>query len=188
MKTQTTDYTIVETGNNRKTAIAVRPYYDQQASNMGLEDHGMSLFDGVTHNEQLACLELNGVIRYVTGLNEFAPEIKAISDPDEREAAINEIRQTVAQLEKELKSNVIDPKDEMFWTKVQLLRPDNDDFWEKIVIRCGNDPVFLEPTKDPMDLIKQKAIEAGGFSMIGRSYEDARGRSGNNRVKFYLDK
>ena len=41
MKTQTTDYTIVETGNNRKTAIAVRPYFDQQASNMGLEDHGI---------------------------------------------------------------------------------------------------------------------------------------------------
>jgi hypothetical protein len=180
---------IIEKHNSLKRAstISVRPFVDPNP-NMGLENYRMVLFEGIVHEEPLMCKESNGIKRYITGLNEFAPEIKSISDPDEREAAINEIRQTVAQLEKELKSNVIDPKDEMFWTKVQLLRPDNDDFWEKIIIRCGNDPVFLEPTKDPMDLIKQKAIEAGGFSMIARSYEDARGRSGNNRVKFYLDK
>ena len=78
--TETPQFTMVETGSqNKKTAIAVRPFFDQQATNMGLEDYGMSLFDGVTHQEQLACLEINGVIRYVTGLNEYAPEIKKLS-------------------------------------------------------------------------------------------------------------
>ena len=43
---------------------------------MGLENYGLSLFDGVTHQEQLACLEINGIVRYLTGLNEFAPEVK----------------------------------------------------------------------------------------------------------------
>ena len=45
---------------------------------MGLESYGLSLHDGVYHEESLACLEMNGVKRYVTGLNEFAPEVKKI--------------------------------------------------------------------------------------------------------------
>jgi len=32
---------------------------------MGLENYGMALYDGVWHEESLACLELNGVKRYV---------------------------------------------------------------------------------------------------------------------------
>jgi hypothetical protein len=47
---------------------------------MGLETYGLSLYDGVTHHEQLACLENNGVVRYLTGLNEFAPEIRLLPD------------------------------------------------------------------------------------------------------------
>jgi phosphomevalonate kinase len=46
--------------------------------------------------------------------------------------------------------------------------------------------VFLEPDKDPYDLIKLYAIEAGGFSMIARSLEEARSRP--SPPKFYLDK
>lgn len=45
---------------------------------MGLEQYGLSLHDGVFHEESLACLEMNGVKRYVTGLNEFAPEVKLL--------------------------------------------------------------------------------------------------------------
>ena len=74
------NFTMVETGKGtvKITPIAVRPFFDSSASNMGLEDYGMSLFDGVTHHEQLACLENNGVVRYLTGLNEFAPDIKLL--------------------------------------------------------------------------------------------------------------
>ena len=45
---------------------------------MGLEKYGMILHDEVYHTEQLTCLEVNGVKRYVTGLNEFAPEVKTL--------------------------------------------------------------------------------------------------------------
>ena len=182
MKTKTTDFTMVQTRDNRKTAIAVRPYFDQQATNMGLEDYGMSLFDGVTHNEQLACLEINGVLRYVTGLNEFAPEIKTLTEED-KEARIKQIRTSVSELEKELASNIIDPEDKDFWNKVTLLKPDNKDFWNKIDISCGNEPLYLDPKK-PFDRIKLHAIEAGGFAMIAKSYEDA--RSHPTPPKFYL--
>ena len=69
---------------------------------MGLEKYGMTLFDGVFHEEQLACIEVNGIKRYLTGLNEFAPEIKLIKDPDAKAARIKEIRTVVSQLEQDL--------------------------------------------------------------------------------------
>ena len=180
------NFTMVETGKGsiKKTAIAVRPYFDSSASNMGLEDYGMSLFDGVTHNEQLACLDNNGVVRYVTGLNEFAPEIKLLPT-EEKEARVREIRKAVAELEQELAANVIDVEDKDFWNKVTLLKPNNSEFWNKISLSCGNDPVFLDP-KDPYDRIKLYAIEAGGFSLVAKSLEDARAKA--VAPKFYLDK
>jgi hypothetical protein len=138
----------------------------------------------VTHTEQLACLEKNGVIQYLTGLNEFAPDIRLMG-PEDKEAKIREIRTAVAELEKELAANVLDIESTTFWNEVKLLRPDNSDFWNKISISCGNEPVFLDP-KDPFDRIKLYAIEAGGFSIIARSYDEARSKA--VPPKFYLDK
>jgi hypothetical protein len=152
---------------------------------MGLEKYGMSLYEGVKHMEQLACLEFNGIKRYVTGLNEFAPEIKNIPDPETREATIREIRAVVAELEKELAANVVDPDDKEFWNKIKLLRPDNDAFWSKIEIKAGNEPIYLDP-KDPYDLVKLYAINAGGFSIIAKSYDDARSKM--PVPKFFLDR
>ena len=180
------DVSIIEKHNSLKRGnnkISVKPYVDGH-ENMGLEQYDMVLFEGVVHEEPLACLLQNGIKRYLTGLNEFAPEIKNLSE-DEREAKVKQIRETVAQLEKELASNVVDPKDPDFWNKVELLKPNNDDFWGKIIMRFGNEPVFLDPAKDPYDLIKLRAIEAGGFSLVAKSLEDAR-NIGNK--KFYLDK
>jgi hypothetical protein len=83
-------------------------------------------------------------------------------------------------------ANVIDINDQHFWNKVKLLRPENDDFWSKISLRCGNTPVYLDPVKDPFDRIRLYAIEAGGFSIVAKSYEDAKTRP--TPVKFYLDR
>jgi hypothetical protein len=170
---------------NKKSSIAIRSYFDPSIANMGLEKYGMTLFDGVMHEESLALLEVNGVRRYVTGLNEFAPEVKTLSD-EERVAKVKQIRAIVSELEKQLAANVVNVDDEQFWNKVQVCKPDNSSFWDKIFLRCGNDPVFLEPDKDPYDLIKLYAIEAGGFSMIAKSLDDARSRP--TPPKFYLDK
>jgi hypothetical protein len=179
-------YTIVELPTLKAGNISIKPYFDPEMSNLGLEKYGLSLFDGVFHEEQLACLEQNGIKRYITGLNEFAPDIKKINDLDVRQAKIKEIRSVVAKLEAELAANIINEEDPEFWNKVKLLKPDNDEFWNRITIRCGNQPLFLDPAKDPYDLIKLYGIEAGGFSIVGRSYEDARSRS--VAPKFYLDK
>jgi len=178
-------FTIVEKyPQNKSGSIAIRPYFESNVSNMGLEKYGLSLFDGVFHEEQLACLEINGVKRYITGLNEFAPEVKSLP-ADEREAKVKQIRKTVSDLEKELNSNVVDPEDKDFWNKIELLKPSNSVFWDKIILRCGNEPTYLQPDKDAYDLIKLHAINAGGFSMIAKSFDDARTRS--VPPKFYLD-
>ena len=50
----------------------------------------------------------------------------------------------------------------------------------------GNEPIYLEPDKDPYDLIKLYAIEVGGFSMIAKSLDEA--MSTPKAPKFFLDK
>ena len=127
---------------------------------------------------------MNGVKRYVTGLNEFAPEVKMLPKA-EKEAKIKDIRAAVAQLEAELAANVVDVKDKEFWNKLTIMKPDNSKFWDKISMRCGNDPMFLDPVKDPYDLIKLYAINAGGFSIIAKSLKEA--KESNTPYKFYLD-
>ena len=96
------DYTIVEKYQHTKknSSIAIRPYFNSSKENMGLEQYGLALHDGVWHQESLACLEMNGVKRYVTGLNEFAPEVKKLS-PDKRKAKISEIRNYVNDIKTE---------------------------------------------------------------------------------------
>lgn len=171
---------------NTYKKVSIKPYFDPSIENMGLQNYGMALHEGVYWTEQLACLERNGVKRYVTGLNEFAPEVKLIENKEEREAKIKDIRTTVAQLEKELAANVLDPEDPEFWNKVKLLRPDNDEFWSRIELKAGNDTTFMDPMKDPYDLIKIYAIDAGGFSIVAPSLRAA--QSLDVAPKFYLDR
>jgi|TARA_R100000084_G_C4646507_1_gene147058 hypothetical protein len=168
--------------DGKDQTICVRNYFDPAKENMGLENYGMTLFDGVYHEEALSCLEVNGVKRYVTGLNEFAPEVKRLNAKD-RAAKVKEIRTAVASLEAELAQNIIDADDPMFWNKVKLLRPDNDTLWAKMTIKCGNEPLYLDPAKDPYDLIKIFAIKAGGFSIVAKNLAEAK----TTGARFYLD-
>jgi hypothetical protein len=178
-------YTKVEIPTvNRFTKISVRPFFEER-ENMGLEKYSMTLFDGVMHEEQLACIEDNGITRYITGLNEFAPEVKKLKG-DAKEAKIKEIRKVVSELEQELANNIVDAEDKDFWNKVELLKPNNAEFWNQVTLRAGNEPVFLDPENNPHDLIKYYAILAGGFSMVGKSFEDAKSKA--RPPKFYLDR
>lgn len=167
-------------------AMAIRTFFDGSVENMGLEKYNINLFDNVFHEEPVTCIENNGIHRYVTGLNPFAPEVKMIKNEEERKAKIKEINTTVAQLEAELAANILDPESPTFWNEVKLLRPDNHDFWSKITIRCGNQPVYLNPSANPHDLIRLRVIEAGGFSIVAPSFAAAGKMS--KKPKFYLDK
>ena len=166
--------------------IKIKPFLDANQENMGLEEYDMVVFPGVSHEEQLAALERNGIVRYVTGLDEFATEVQNIPDDAKRDAVIANIRVVVADLEKRLATNVIDVNDTDFWNKVKLLRPENTEFWEKVSLKVGNEPIHLNPLEDPYDLIKLMAIEAGGFDLVAKSYDDAQSKP--KPPKFYLDK
>ena len=166
--------------------IKIKPFLDSNQENMGLEEYDMVVFPGVSHEEQLAALERNGIVRYVTGLDEFATEVQNIPDEAKREAVIANIRVVVADLEKRLATNVLDVNDTDFWNKVKLLRPENTEFWEKVSLKVGNEPIHLNPLEDPYDLIKLMAIEAGGFDLVAKSYDDAQSKP--KPPKFYLDK
>lgn len=170
---------------NKKSSISIEPYFESHTENMGLEKYGLSVYESIMQEEQLTCLEINGVKRYITGLNEFAPELKQLPD-EERLAKIKQIRITVSELEKTLGAKVVNPDDENFWDKIEMLHPTNSALWDNIKIRCGNDPIYLNPATDPYDLIKLYAIEAGGFSIIAPSLEEAKRRI--KPPKFYLNK
>ena len=114
--------TIVESyPQNKKSKIAIKPYLDSKVDNMGLQNYGLALFDGVFHEEQISCLEINGIKRYRTGLNEFAPELLDLT-PEEKEAKVKQIRMVVSQLERQLNSNMVEPDDKEFWNKIKLLK------------------------------------------------------------------
>lgn len=67
-----------------------------------------------------------------------------------------------------------------------MLHPKNHAFWGTVEIRCGNDAVALVPESKAMDLVLIYAIEAGGFNLVAKSYEDA--KSMPRPPKFYLDR
>lgn len=169
----------------KKQLVRIMPYINEANDNMGLTKYRMVLHDGATYREQLGYLGDKGVRRYLTGLNEHAPEIQGIKNPDDKNAAIRSIREKVAFLEKSFTSNELDIESENFWKDVKTVHPTNYEFWDGIFVTSGNEPVFLDP-QDPMDLITICGIEAGGFTTIAKSFEDA--KLSANAPKFYLDK
>lgn len=180
--------TIVETKKpGLKTNIRIRPFITDM-ENMGLENYGMVVFDGVTQTESLGCQEVNGIKRYITGLNEFAPELNHL-DEKERKARVMQIRKDIVKLERQLAQNPIPWKegDEEFpYDKVKVVYNDNSAFWDKIEVKVHNGDIFLDVENNPHDLIRLRAIEAGGFAtLVAPSYEAAV-KSG--RHKWYLDR
>jgi len=165
--------------------ISIKPYFDPTVANMGLEKYGQVFFEGTGMMQSLRSIEINGVERYITGLDEFAPSVKSIKDDKEREAKIKSIRDTVSRLEYEIFFNKVDPKDASFWEKVNL-KPTNAEFWGKVFIVVGNQPLYLDPN-DPTDLLKIIAAESGGFDEVAGSLDEVKNEL-NKSTKFYLDK
>lgn len=179
--------TIVEGHNSLKASsrIKIKAFVGED-DNMGLTNFGMVMFEGAMHEEPVACKDINGVITYITGLNESAPSVQNIADPKVRLATIKEIRESVADLEFKLTSNRVNPetKNLDFWKEIKLLHPSNSDFWEKIIIRIDNKGLNLDLT-DPNDVIRYHVIKAGGFSLVAPSLQTA--VNSDMKPKFYLD-
>lgn len=166
--------------------IVIKPYInpDEPRENMGLEKYNQVLFEGTMHEQQLRCTIINNVTRYVTGLDEFSDEVKRMRDEKEKEAKIKLIRETVAQLEKELYANSLDVDDPDFWSKT-IFAPTKKDYWENVNIVVGNEGKTLDPS-NPHDLLLIIAAEAGGFDDIAPSFEHA--KTSPSPPKFYVER
>lgn len=155
-----------------KGIVSVKVFVDPETDNMGLQDQGYVLFPKAVQSEPLAYVTSNGIKRYLTGLDEFAPEVQSLPD-DTKKAKITEIRKIVADLEKRQNMNVIDINDKDFWNKVKTFRPDNESYYRTFRLRYTNDDKTLFPEEDIVDLCMFYAIQAGGFPMCGKNFEDA---------------
>ena len=179
--------TIVYNRFNSLGTISIKPLVDNSNPNtLGLNDHGLAIFPSTQQREQITAYESNGIVRYASGLDEFAPEIQEITDQRIKEQKIKDIRIMVSYLERVIGRNHVDVNDEHFWDKVKTIHPNNAAFWNTVYIICDNNQRVLEPLKDPMDMILLLAIEAGGFSIVAKSYDDAMALQ--NPPKFYLEK
>lgn len=179
--------TIVYNRFNSLGTISIKPLVDNSDPNtLGLNDHGLAIFPSTQQREQITAYESNGIVRYASGLDEFAPEIQEITDQRIKEQKIKDIRIMVSYLERVIGRNHVDVNDENFWDKVKTIHPNNAAFWNTVYVICDNNQRVLEPLKDPMDMILLLAIEAGGFSIVAKSYDDAMALQ--NPPKFYLEK
>lgn len=193
--------------------VTIRPYLSG-LPNAGLEKYDLAVAEGAQHKEVLGLVERNGIKRYITGLDENAPEVTGIKDDEKREAVIRDIRKTVVFLENSIGGNHaitekdIDEVDEkgkstgklnpMFWSKVQTFISQSPDMmiqdgkgtsrkptiWDSVEVKCGNQPTNLDPT-NAHDLIIIYAIKAGGFTIVAPSLEAA--RTAVEVPKWYLD-
>lgn len=166
--------------------VSIEPFTANMTPNMGLEKYGQVMFDGVSQSEELACVELNHKWFYITGLDETSATVKGIKNKEERDAVIKNIRKIVAHLEFMDSRNVLDVDDVDFWSKVNKFYPTNQDYYSQISLKLDNKGLTLNYKEDVEHLVLLLAIEAGGFTMVAKSYEDAMSRP--NPPKFYLRK
>lgn len=164
--------------------VTIKAYTDPNQENMGLEKYNYVVFPNTFQVESLAAVEQNGKIRYLTGLNEFAPEVKQIKDSEKKAAVIKDIRETIVLLERERAFNQLNSEDADFWSKVELFKPNNTEIWSKVFLKLGNDDIVLDPKENLDHLIIVKAIENGGFSLVASNFEEAK----RTKAKWYLDR
>ena len=169
----------------KRKKITVKPFIPENYSFLGLENYKMVLYDNCIQREDLGYIEINGIKRYLTGLDEHAPSITSITNEAIKQEKIKEIREVVAELEMKLVYNYIDPKDPDFWSKVKVLLPTNYEFWSKVKITLDNNGLVLDIDKNPHDKILYYCIKAGGFSLVAPSYKVA--VANNPKYYFYLD-
>lgn len=166
--------------------ITIKPYLEEGMLNMGLEKYKQSLFDSASHTIEMAAIEEGDSIRYVNGLNIFAPDVKFLDDT-EREAKELQIKDIMIQAERALGGQNIKKDDTDWWNKITKIKPDNIRFWssDDMKLKLGNEDVTIDPNKSTTDLLKYVAIKAGGYPEVAKNLEDARSRA--RPPKFFLD-
>ena len=167
--------------------ISIKPVVrDDDANDIGLSLYDLNMFPNSIHTEASTTIMRNGKEVFKTGLDEYDPVLQNMQNKEKKKAIIKDIRYTVAYLEKMTNAIILDVEDDHFWESVQTFRPDNKAYWSKIELRLKSEDRRLNPTENIEDLVIFRVIEAGGFSIIAPSIEEARKHP--NLYEFYLDK
>lgn len=87
-----------------KGKVTIKPYISG-LPNAGLEKYDMVVADGAQHKELLGLVERNNIKCYLTGLNEMAPEVIGIRDPEQKASVVRDIRKTIVFLENSIGGN-----------------------------------------------------------------------------------
>lgn len=173
-----------------KNEIYIKPYIDpfavKSGTDLGAGQHGQVLLEGMAQRETVGYLEeAGGQKRWLTGLNEQAPEVLRLPD-EQRLAKIKSIREHIIHLEKRYNNpKKLSVDDENFYEKVTVIRNDNDKFWNKIIIQVDNGARILDLNKTE-DYIIHQVIENGYSTLVAPSLEHA--QTANRSYLFYLDK
>ncbi len=203
------EHALVESVALRHAAIAIKPFISDNP-NTGLKEYNMAVHERIKHTDIVVCKVDGRTKEYLTGINEAAESVQML-EGEEKEARIKSIRELVVRAENAIGGNFdisdadiyeIDEKgksttkfNKLFWSKVKTFKsvfPDVLDnrgqrvntWWDDYSIILTNDGIILNSDK-VKDQITVSLIEAGGLSMIAKSYEDA---LQVGRCKFYLDK
>jgi hypothetical protein len=167
----TTTKSIVD--NLSKKKVSIRQYVDSDVSNLGLENHGMSVFFGENgsggHKEWIGYRQIGNTRVYLTGLEKNSENITSLKSNEEKEATLKQTVEVKAYLESTYGDGVLDAT--------------SRDFWNQIFIEIKT-PVFELDLSDSKDLILYYGIKGGGFSEIAPSYENA--KQSVKMYKFYL--
>lgn len=197
----------------KHSSVSIRPFVSGRA-NFGLERYNMVVADGVKHRCPVTVIGTGRIKEYITGLNEQSIEMKKLAEmartdkekKEEYEAAVKEIRTIVARAEREIGGNHkitpeetdiarIDITDSTFWERVETFKsvvPDKFNeqgqriptYWDDLSMELDNHGFVLNEG-NIHDLVLVKIAEAGGFSLIARSYEEA---VESPNCKFYINK
>jgi hypothetical protein len=159
--------------NLSKKKVSIRQYVDSDVSNLGLENHGMSVFFGENgsggHKEWIGYKQIGNTRVYLTGLEKNSENITSLKSSEEKDAELKQLDEVKKYLESFYGEGVLDST--------------TRDFWNEIFIEVKT-PVLELDLSDTKELILYYAIKGGGFSEIAPSYEYA--KSSVKIYKFYL--
>lgn len=145
--------------------VSIEAYFDPEIPNMGLEHYGMTTYPETELQEYISW---DANERAITGLDPDSADLYAMEDGDEKEAIIDDINKTIQRLERTFGKGKLDAK---------------SDFWKTFLLVIKNGYKQLDLSK-PQDEVLYRAIMAGGFSEIAKSYDEA--RTSNTTFKYYL--
>ena len=163
--------------------LRIKPFVNGSSKVLGLDKYNEVLFPGTKQRYAISAIEVDGKMRYITGLDEESLTIRRLPS-DLRAKEIERIRREVASLYKMETLLDVDINDPRFWDICSKYLPTNVEYWSSIYIELDNNGLLLN-LDNPRDRILYNVIKGGGFYEIAPSIRAC--SLDPNRYRFYLE-